>query len=97
MSATDKPEIAFIDDREAENGSDSEKGPVVRTIDNMRVLGLSDDDTEFYANFTPEQRKATTRKVRASIYQYDAQEPDKRLGRLSFGSHACDSVPCIAS
>ncbi|KAF9880140.1 major facilitator superfamily transporter [Colletotrichum karsti] len=63
MSAADKPEIAFIDDREADNGSDAEKGPVVRTIDNMRVLGLSDEDAEFYANFTPEQRKKTIRKV----------------------------------
>lgn len=63
MSAADKPEISFVDDREADNRSDSEKGPVVRMIDNIRVLGLSEDDAEFYANFTPEQRKRTIRKV----------------------------------
>ncbi|GKT51523.1 uncharacterized protein ColSpa_11704 [Colletotrichum spaethianum] len=53
MSAADKPEIAFVDDREADGRSDAEKGPVVRMIDNIRVLGLSEDDAEFYANFTP--------------------------------------------
>ncbi|KZL77909.1 MFS transporter, partial [Colletotrichum tofieldiae] len=63
MSAADKPEIAFVDDREADSRSDAEKGPVVRMIDSIRVLGLSDDDADFYANFTPEQRKRTTRKV----------------------------------
>ncbi|KAF6792050.1 transporter C1002.16c-like protein 24 [Colletotrichum sojae] len=63
MSAADKPEISFVDDRDGD-AMDSEKGsPAVRTIDNMRVLGLSDDDAEFYANYTPEQRKRTTRKV----------------------------------
>lgn len=59
----EKPEIDFVDDREADDRSDAEKGPVVRTIDNIRVLGLSEDDAQFYANFTPEQRKRTTRKV----------------------------------
>ncbi|TID00372.1 putative transporter [Colletotrichum higginsianum] len=63
MSAMEKPEIDFVDDREADDRSDAEKGPVVRTIDNIRVLGLSEDDAQFYANFTPEQRKRTTRKV----------------------------------
>lgn len=63
MSTTDKPEISFVDDREDDARSDSEKAPAVRIIDDVRVLGLSEDDAEFYANFTPEQRKKTIRKV----------------------------------
>ncbi|TDZ49762.1 putative transporter [Colletotrichum trifolii] len=69
MSATDKPEMSFVDDGETDN-MDAEKGPVVRTIDNMRVLGLTDDDAEFYANLTPEQRKRTTRKVSVDGFLY---------------------------
>lgn len=64
MSTTDKPEISFVDDREDDAQSDSEKAPAVRIIDDVRVLGLSEDDAEFYAHFTPEQRKKTIRKVR---------------------------------
>ncbi|KAK1624428.1 inner membrane transport protein yfaV [Colletotrichum phormii] len=63
MSTTDKPEISFVDDRDDDTRSDSEKALVVRIIDDVRALGLSEDDVEFYANFTPEQRKTTIRKV----------------------------------
>jgi hypothetical protein len=33
------------------------------TIDSIRVLGLSTEDAEFYANFSPERRKKLLRKV----------------------------------
>ncbi|KAH7123322.1 major facilitator superfamily domain-containing protein [Dactylonectria estremocensis] len=43
--------------------NDPEKSTHVHTIDNIRVLGLSDEDADFYANFSPAQRKQVIRKV----------------------------------
>ncbi|KAL8364835.1 hypothetical protein RB595_003894 [Gaeumannomyces hyphopodioides] len=53
--------VEQIDNASQDNSPD--KAPVARTIDNMRVLGLTDDDAEFYAAYTPEQRKRVIRKV----------------------------------
>ncbi|KAH6658015.1 major facilitator superfamily domain-containing protein [Truncatella angustata] len=53
----------MVDNRDADNRSDAEKGPVVRTIDNIRVVGLTDDDATFYDNFGPDNRKKLVRKV----------------------------------
>lgn len=60
----EKPEIVMIDDMDLDRKvPDAEKATNVRTIDNIRVLGLTDDDAEFYNNTTPEQRKRIIRKV----------------------------------
>ncbi|KAL6922937.1 hypothetical protein FSST1_000211 [Fusarium sambucinum] len=60
----EKPDVVMIDDLDAKNAnSDNEKAPQARTIDNIRVLGLTDEDAEFYDNFTPEQRKTVIKKV----------------------------------
>ncbi|KAG5654892.1 hypothetical protein KAF25_005849 [Fusarium avenaceum] len=60
----EKPDVVMVDDLDEKNpGSDNEKAPQARTIDNIRVLGLTDEDAEFYNNFTPEQRKTVIKKV----------------------------------
>lgn len=62
----DKAEIVMVDDRSFENNrEDTEKAPNIHTIDNIRVLGLSDDDANFYSNMSEADRKIITRKVRA--------------------------------
>ncbi|VUC31396.1 unnamed protein product [Clonostachys rosea] len=62
IPSTEKPDITMIDDRSIDR-ADAEKGQNIRTIDNFRVLGLSDDDVEFYENFSDEARKRVVRKV----------------------------------
>ena len=61
-NALDKPEIVMIDDA-IPHQDDSGKAPSVRVVEGFHVLGLSDDDVEFYNNYTPEMRKKTMRKV----------------------------------
>lgn len=39
------------------------------TIDNIQVLGLSPEDTQFYTNFSAKQKKALLRKVSFQLYQ----------------------------
>lgn len=56
----EKPDIVMVDDREA---PDAEKAKVIHTIDNIRVLGLSEEDAQFYNSYTPKDRKRITRKV----------------------------------
>ena len=38
-------------------------------IDNIQVLGLSPEDTQFYTSFSAEQKKALLRKVSFQLYQ----------------------------
>lgn len=60
----EKPEITMVDDIDMDSKIvDHEKAPKARTIDNIRVLGLSDQDAEFYDSTTPEQRKTIIKKV----------------------------------
>lgn len=40
-----------------------EKQPQARTIANIRVLGLSNEDADFYESYDPEARKALVRKI----------------------------------
>ncbi|KAI8629911.1 major facilitator superfamily domain-containing protein [Xylariaceae sp. FL1651] len=53
----------MVDDRESDHRSDAEKATVVRTIADMRVLGLTEDDAHFYESFPSEKRKKLVRKV----------------------------------
>ncbi|KAJ4308180.1 hypothetical protein N0V84_012250 [Fusarium piperis] len=54
----------MVDDMDMEcTVPDQEKAPQPRAIDNIRVLGLSDEDADFYNNTTVEQRKTIIRKV----------------------------------
>ncbi|KAI1855759.1 hypothetical protein JX265_012204 [Neoarthrinium moseri] len=58
----EKPEVVMMD-RNVDSRSDAEKAPVARTIDNIRVLGLTDDDAEFYSEFGAANKKKLIRKV----------------------------------
>ena len=62
--SVEKPDVITVDNRD--NVSDSEKGPVVREIDNIRVLGMSDEDADFYLNFGAERAKKLLWKVRVT-------------------------------
>ena len=55
----EKPEVTLVNDREA----DVEKKGQVHLIDNVRVLGLSEEDATFYRGYTPEERRRVIRKV----------------------------------
>lgn len=80
MAASDeKPDIVFVDDHE--KTEDAEKGPNVRTIDNVRVLGLSDDDADFYNNMSEADRKKITRKV-SKLSLSDAHRSQPHPSRL---------------
>ena len=59
-SAVEKPEIDTVDHICDEV---PEKAPETRVIDSFHVLGLTDEDVEFYENYTEEQRHKTMRKV----------------------------------
>jgi hypothetical protein len=60
---TDKPDVIMVDDARTDAGHQSEKATQIRVVDTFHVLGLSDDDAEFYNNYTPEQRARTKRKI----------------------------------
>jgi hypothetical protein len=55
----EKPEVTLADDRE----NDVEKTRQVHMIDNVRVLGLSEEDATFYRSYTTEERRRVIRKV----------------------------------
>lgn len=59
----DKPDIVMVDDRDDTN-HDIEKSAQVKVIDNIPVLGLSEEDAAFYNSITEAQRKKIVRKVR---------------------------------
>jgi hypothetical protein len=58
-TSVDKVDVTMAESRH----DDGEKAPAVHVIDNFRVLGLTDDDADFYNNFSPERRKRVMRKV----------------------------------
>lgn len=82
-----KLEIVLVDNNDVANGNSPEKGPLaaVRTIENIRVLGLSDDDADFYAKFGDGARKKLLKKVElssrchASNLEYHDSIPDSPL------------------
>ncbi len=55
----EKPEVMLVDDRE----EDVEKTSRVHFIDNIRVLGLNEEDAEFYNSYSTEERRRVIRKV----------------------------------
>lgn len=64
MTSSSSPSIDKVDVVMAEGGpTDSEKAPAVHVIDNFRVLGLTDEDADFYNGFSQERRKRIMRKV----------------------------------
>lgn len=61
----EKPDIVLADNTKADIADENlfEKTPDARTIDGINVLGLSDDDVDFYTSYSPEKRRRTIRKV----------------------------------
>lgn len=59
----DKPDITMVDNRSIEEGDRPDKQSTSRVIANIHVLGLTDDDAEFYETFPPEKRSKMLRKV----------------------------------
>lgn len=55
-----------LEDEKHRHADHLEEYSNVTTIDNIQVLGLAQDDAEFYRSVTPEQKKAVLRKVRAT-------------------------------
>lgn len=90
--AEDKPEIMMVNDREEDGRSDAGKGlSSVRTIDNIRVIGMTADDASFYEGFSDKDRKQMVRKVRSSDYTtlfilHDHRSP---CVRSMFDSYQC--------
>ncbi|KAL7905818.1 hypothetical protein GGI35DRAFT_459436 [Trichoderma velutinum] len=65
----DKPDIVMVDDRDEHTNHDMEKSAQVKVIDDIPVLGLSEEDAAFYNSITEAQRKKIIRKVRRPIRQ----------------------------
>lgn len=87
MDRSEKPDIVLVDDKD----DDNEKGAgVVRTVDTFRVLGLTNEDAEFYSNVSIEQRKRIIRKVysphfiRKETYRIDNMLVTNRWTCVSF-------------
>lgn len=59
----DKPDISLVDNRSIEDGDRPDKQSASRVIANIHVLGLNDDDAEFYETFPPERRSKLVSKV----------------------------------
>lgn len=59
----DKPDITMVDNRSIEEGDRPDKQSASRVIANIHVLGLTDDDADFYENYPPESRSKLVRKV----------------------------------
>jgi hypothetical protein len=59
----DKPDVIMVDDARNDGADHSEKAAQIRVVDTFHVLGLSDDDADFYNNYTPEKRARTKRKI----------------------------------
>lgn len=62
-TVTDKADIIAMEDGRDGTTDHAEKASQIRVVDTFHVLGLSDEDADFYNNYTPEQRKRTRRKV----------------------------------
>lgn len=90
--AEDKPEIMMVNDREEDSRSDADKGlSSVRTIDNIRVIGMTADDASFYEGFSDKDRKQMVRKVRFFDYTIlpILQDHRSQFVRSTFGSYQC--------
>lgn len=64
VASSSSASVDKVDVVMAEGGpTDSEKAPAVHVIDSFRVLGLTDEDADFYNGFSQERRKRIMRKV----------------------------------
>lgn len=59
----EKPDIILVENAMKDDLENPEKAPQVLTVDGYHVLGLTEEDAEFYNNYSPEQRRRTRHKV----------------------------------
>lgn len=101
----DKPDISMVDNRSIEDGDRPDKQSASRVIANIHVLGLTDDDAEFYENFPPEKRTKLVRKVVSGLSPFSSSLCMLRLSiadvenfaGLAPGPHACLPVPHLST
>lgn len=95
----EKPEIIMVDDIDMNSKVvDHEKAPKARTIDNIRVLGLSDEDADFYHGATLEQRKIIIKKVFLVPYiMVPSFKLTSSIDRPTIGANVGSSLPDLAS
>lgn len=94
MVDNDKAEVTMIDDTNVDDVN-LEKAPTVRVVDNYQVLGLSQEDADFYNSWTPPMRKKLMHKVRWSSC-LDHAHLLTSTGRPSLNSHVDCSIPHLA-
>lgn len=99
----DKPDISMVDNRSIEDGDRPDKPSASRVIANIHVLGLNDDDAEFYETFPPERRSKLVRKVvsdlnavQSFLLQYEGISADVQiLLGLAPRPNACLPIPYL--
>ena len=85
-----KPEIFRVEDVSVErDGADIEQSSQIHLIDSIRVLGLSDDDADFYNSYTTAQRNRVTRKVSFIKAISPTRSLSDYLYRSTFASSRC--------
>lgn len=95
----DKPDISMVDNRSIEEADRPDKQSASRVIANIHVLGLNDDDAEFYETFPPERRKKLVSKVVSGLdpVQYFLLQYEVLISEISSGlaprTNACLPVP----
>lgn len=96
-AGSEKPEVIMIDElHKEETICDAEKSRQIYLIDDTRVLGLRNEDAEFYTSVTAKQRKRITRKV-LFVYTFHTIHPRTKLKhRSTFVSYLC-WLYCISS
>lgn len=62
MDPDSKPTIDTIEAAHIKS-QDTENASAARVIDNIRVVGLTEDEADFYASFSPDRRKKLVTKV----------------------------------
>lgn len=90
---SEKPEVIMIDElRKEETICDAEKSRQIHLIDDIRVLGLGNEDAEFYNSVTSEQRKIITRKVQFIRSLISVKTLTSCTGRHSSCTDACGTI-----
>lgn len=93
----DKPDIVLVDHRDKADEDEEAKPSAVYIIDNVRVLGLSDEDADFYNNYSAEKRKRVIRKVSFTCVQSTSSPAnDCSSGRFAACTYAFCPVPHFA-
>lgn len=101
----DKPDISMVDNRSMEDDDRTDKQGTSRVIANIHVLGLTDDDADFYENFPLERRKKLVRKVVSCLRPFSSTTYTSRFSiadvetplGLAPGSHAGLSLPYFST